>query len=64
MCKLVCTNCEFKGTDDNLILCIEDKDGNLKKYHGEKFDDTEEEVFKGCPNCLTDNYLMYTENVE
>lgn len=58
MSKVHCNNCDFEGSEDDLVLCIEDGDGeNKRKYHGEKYDETKQSIFKGCPNCFDDGAL-------
>lgn len=55
--KVQCNNCDFEGEEEDLVLCIEDKHGNRQEYHGENYDESKEELFKGCPNCFDDGCL-------
>lgn len=58
-----CNNCmkTFKNEEDLskiLITEADDKEEGVL-YHGQQFREGEDqEVINGCPNCLTDAYLM------
>lgn len=46
--KVKCSNCDFEGNESQLHFFLEDK----------------VEVFKGCPNCQTDEFLSDYEDEE
>ncbi len=49
MTQVKCTNCEWQGSEEELIICKED--GKFGDGYG----------FWGCPNCKTDAYLADVE---
>ncbi len=60
---IVCNNCgeEFRN-EHELALCVVTDNGDgtntVKLYAGEyEYDETKDEIFRVCPNCLTDGYL-------
>lgn len=60
---IVCNNCGNKFRDDSfLALCVLTDNGDgtssTKLYAIGDYDETKDEIFRGCPNCLTDEYLM------
>lgn len=69
---IVCNNCGRKFRDDSdLAFCITTDNGDgtktTKLYtvgdYGD-YDETKDEIFRGCPNCLTDEALMDVEQAE
>ena len=67
-CCCKCNNCGWQGNDDQLYLvefnledleetptATEDKYGNVIRYSKEP---TDVDFLNGCPNCLTDQYLI------
>ena len=60
---IVCNCCGKKFRDEScLTLCVLTDNGDgtssAKLYAGEDYDEEHSELIKGCPNCLTDEYLM------
>ena len=66
--ETTCNNCDWTGDDENLILvefdsnneketptAIEYINGNINRLLNEP---KERDFLKGCPNCLTDIFLM------
>lgn len=60
---IVCNNCGRKFRDAyRLALCvvtdIGDDTATAKLYDGEEIDESRSEIIRGCPDCLTDAFLM------
>ena len=69
---IACNNCNFGGNEDDLIKVVEFKNKQNKnskfeylplndfiKTYGSRNDNIIEcSVIDGCPNCLTDSFLM------
>lgn len=66
--KIKCNNCTFKGHEEDLLLvefdindsietptATEQTGGAVKRISEQPKD---VDFLKGCPNCLTDSYLM------
>lgn len=65
---IVCNNCGRRFEDDSnlskiLITSYDWENGPEEGcvYHGEPIDDSCQVVVDGCPECLTDSYLMDIE---
>lgn len=69
--KCKCNNCDWEGDDEDLTLvefdvndeeetptATECKNGHINRL---KEEPKERDFLKGCPNCLTDEYLMDIE---
>lgn len=60
---IVCNNCGRKFRDEHcLALCVVTDNGDdtvtAKLYDGEEIDEKNSEIVRGCPDCLTDAFLM------
>jgi protein-arginine kinase activator protein McsA len=60
---IICNKCSKHFEDENqLSKILITETGNKEVgelYHGQNFKEGEnQEVINGCPNCLTDGYLM------
>lgn len=69
--EITCNNCDWQGIEDDLTLvefdvkdeaekptATENPTGRVSRLITEP---KERDFLKGCPNCLTDNYLMNLE---
>ncbi|MBQ4121637.1 MAG: hypothetical protein IJD35_06450 [Clostridia bacterium] len=60
---IVCKNCGRKFRDKfGLVLCVITDNGDdtvtAERYDGGDVDETKSKVVSGCPNCLTDAFLI------
>lgn len=60
---IVCNNCGRKFRDEyGLALCVITENGDdtvtAKLYDGDEIDESQSEIVRGCPDCLTDAFLM------
>ena len=57
-----CNNCgKIFANDDDIPLLIGWENGKVELYEVEKMYKSGGEVFRGCPHCMTDGYLMDME---
>lgn len=57
-----CNNCgKLFANDDDIPLLVEWENGEVKLLEVGKFTKPGGETFRGCPHCMTDEYLMDME---